>query len=52
MVALKDSRVSLRGVGALEFPPSQPETLKLSIFIIVVSMCCLESLSQIASEAI
>ena len=51
------TRVSYRGVGALEFlPPRQnfrpPQILKLSMVIIVASMCCLESLSQIASEAI
>ena len=33
-------------------PPPLPEILKLSMVIIVASMCCLKSLSQIASEAI
>ena len=41
------TRVSFRGVRALEFPPQ--EILKLSMVIIVTSMCCLESLSQNAS---
>ena len=38
------------GWGPWNFLP--PEILKLSMVIIVVSMCCLESLSQIVSEAI
>ena len=43
------SRVSYRRGGGLEFPPLQ----KLNMVIIVVpSKCCLQSLSQIASEAI
>ena len=55
-LACKTSRVSYKGVGALEFSPpariSPPEILKLSMGIIVASMCCLESLSQKQSEKI
>ena len=32
-------RVSYRGVGALEFPPSPPEILKLSVWLLLWLVC-------------